>query len=177
MEYNDSIEACKKIHERARYLRGRFLNTVAVIERSLAIILTDYFCTSDPSKREIFFKDIVTSHSFSSRAKKDILVKIVKRDYPRYWDENKTILKDMDDIMTFRNKLAHSIIDVSADALSRPIEEGIGFIDWKEAEPITDKQFNDWEVKANMVTGCLSDIKRLLPFKEKPISEQNIKRD
>jgi len=165
---SERIKAAQKIHERARYLRGRFLNSVACIERDIATILTDYFCTSDQEKRELFFNAIVTAHFFSLKAKKEVLMRIVKKDYPRYWDENNEVLKNLDDIMTFRNKLAHSVVDVSEAALARPIEDGIGFIDWEAGEPITDKQFQEWEVKANMVSSCLIDIKKLLPYKEKP---------
>lgn len=62
------------------------------------------------------------------------------------------------------------MIDVSDEALARPIEEGVGFIQWGKDRPITDSEFEDWEVRANMVSSTLSDIKRLLPYKEKPIA-------
>ena len=156
--YRANKEVAQKIHERARYLRGRFLNHVAVIERDIVLILTDYFCGEDVSVR-----------FFSLRAKANALVKIVKNDYPWFWDENAAILADLDGIINFRNKLAHSVVDVSEQALARPIEEGIGFVEWKEGEPFTDARFQEWEVKANMVLSRLSDLKALLPFKEKPI--------
>ena len=164
----ERMDAARRIHERARYLRGRFLNSVAVIERDIAVILTEYFCTSDPAKQELFFRHVVTSPSFTLRAKKDVLIRIVKNDYPRYWDEHSEVLKDLDEIMAFRNKLAHSVVDVSECALARPLEKGVGFVDWKQGEPITDEQFQEWEVKANMVSTCLVEITRLLPFKERP---------
>lgn len=168
------IAAAKKIHERARYMRGRFLNSVAVLEREIALILTDYFCTSDELKREIFFEDVVTAQFFSLSARKDILIKIVKNDYPLYWDENSKVLKWLDEIIAFRNKLAHSVIDVSDSALSRPIEEGIRFIEWKDGKPITDAEFQHFDAKANTVMSCLNDIKRLLPFKQmKPVTNKD----
>lgn len=163
------IKAAQNIHERARHLRGRFLNSVAVIERDIALILTDYFCTLDQEKRKVFFTHVVTAHFFSLNSRKDVFVRIVKDDYPRYWDENSRVLNDLDAIIRFRNKLAHSVVDVSEQALARSLEEGIGFVEWKDGEPITDADFQEWEVKANMVLSCLSEIKRLLPFKEKPI--------
>lgn len=170
------IIAAKKIHERARDLRGRFLNLVAVIERDVALILVDYFCTEDQDKRKLFFTQVVNAHSLSLNAKKDILVKIVKNDYPSYWDKNSDILKTLDEILQFRNKLAHSVVDVSEEALARPIDKGIGFIEWKEGEPVTDADAEEWEVKANMVLSCLSDIKRLLRFKEKKCLTTNSSR-
>lgn len=168
MDYKERVRACEKIHEKARYLRGAFLNSVASIDREISLLLTDYFCTTDDEKREIFFTKVVNAHFFSLSSKKEVLVNIVKKDYPDYWDENGKILKDLDDIIQFRNKLAHSVIDVSDEALARPIEEGIGFIEWKKGEPITDEEFNNFAVMANMVGGCLKEIKSLLPFKEKP---------
>ena len=167
-EYRKKVAAAEKLHEKARYLRGRFLNSVAVIERDMAVILTEYFCTADENKRVLFFGKV--AEKLSLQRKKEILIDIVKNDYPRYWEENKQFLTDLQNIQELRNKLAHSVIDVSDDALARPIEEGVGFVQWGKDKPITDREFEDWEVRANMVSSTLSDIKRLLPFKEKPIA-------
>ena len=145
-----TIQACERIHERARYIRGRFLNSVAVIERKIALILTDYFCTSDEGKRELFFTEIVNGHFFPLNSKKGILLKIIQMDYPRYWKENKITLKALDDIQKFRNKLAHSVVDVSEDALKRPLDEGVGFIEWNDGKPITERDFEQWERRINM---------------------------
>ncbi len=166
--YRDKVAAAQKLHERARYLRGRFLNSVAVIERDIAVILTEYFCTVDESKRELFFEKV--AETLSLQKKKEILIEIVKNDYPRYWEENKKFLTDLQQIQEFRNKLAHSVLDVSDDALARPLEDAVGFVQWKKGVPITDEEFQEWEVRANMLSSTLSDIKRLLPFKEKPLA-------
>jgi len=166
-EYKKKVAAAEKIHKKARYLRGCFLNSVAVIERDIAVILTEYFCTIDEYKRVLFFNKV--AGKFSLNQKKEILIDIVKNDYPRYWENNKQFLIDLQSIQEFRNKLAHSVVDVSDEALSRSIEEGVGFVQWRQGEPVTDKEFEEWGVKANMVSSVLSDIKRLLPFKEKPI--------
>lgn len=166
MEQQEMIRAAQLIHEKARYYRGRFLNSVACIEHDIAHILTDYFCTSDPGKRKIFYDDVVTRSFFSLNRKKDILMQIVQTDYPHYWAENQKVLSAFQEILEFRNKLAHSLVDVSEEALSRPIGKGIGFTDWKDGRPITEEEFNGWDVKANMIYSCLKDIKRLLPFKQ-----------
>jgi hypothetical protein len=167
-EYKKKVRTVEKIHEKARYLHGRFLNSVAVIERDIAVILTEYFCREDEFKKDLFFNQV--AEKFSLNKKKDILIEIVKNDYPRYWEENKQFLINLQSIQEFMNKLAHSVVDVSDEALHRPINEGIGFIQWKRGAPITDREFEEWEVKANMVSSILIDIKRLLPFKEKPIT-------
>jgi hypothetical protein len=168
MEYQEKIRAAKIVHEKARNYRGRFLNSVACIEHDIAHILSEYFCTSDPEKRKIFYEDIITKAFFSLNRKKDILIRIVQADYPLYWEENREVLSAFQEILEFRNKLAHSLVDVSDEALARPIEEGIGFTDLKEGKPITEQEFDDWDVKASMIYSCLRDIRCLLPFKEKP---------
>lgn len=76
----------------------------------------------------------------------------------------------MQNIQEFRNKLAHSVVDVSDEALARPLDEGVGFVQWKKGTPITENEFQDWEVRTSMVNSKLSEIKRLLPYKEKPIA-------
>ncbi len=53
--YHKKVTAAERLHDKARYLRGRFLNSVAVIECDIAVILTKYFCAVDESKRELFF--------------------------------------------------------------------------------------------------------------------------
>ncbi|MCX5701702.1 MAG: hypothetical protein NTW64_01825 [Candidatus Omnitrophica bacterium] len=166
MEEREKIQAAQLIHEKARYYRGRFLNSVACIEHDIAHLLTDYFCTSDPGKRKIFYEDIATGSFFNLNRKKGILIRIVQADYPHYWEENQEVLSAFQKVIELRNKLAHSIVDVSEEALARPIKEGIGFTDLDDGRPITEQEFNDWDIKANMIHSCLRDIKRLLPFKQ-----------
>jgi hypothetical protein len=167
-KYLKSVTAAEKLHKKARYIRGRFLNFVAVIEHDIDVILTRYFCTEDEYKRALFFSKV--TEKISLNKKKEILIDIVKNDYPQYWDENKQFLTDLQKIQEFRNKLAHSIIDISEEALARPIEEGVGFVQWGKDKPITDREFEEWELRAKMVLSTLLSIKRLLPYKEKPIT-------
>lgn len=166
--YNNKRQAADKLHKKARYMRGRFLNSVAVIERDIATILTEYFCINNEVKRELFFFKV--AEKLSLQKKKEILIEIVKADYPRYWEKNKEFLNNFQQLQEFRNKLAHSVLDISDEALMRPLEEGVGFIQWKKGAPVTDKEFQDWEVKANMIHSILNEIMLLLPFKEKPIT-------
>lgn len=166
MDEKQRIAAAKKLHEKARQLRGRFLNHVAVIERRMAVIITEYFCREDEEKRDMFFEKV--AERLPLRTKRDILFDIVKHDHPSFWDENKDVLTNLQRIQEFRNKLAHSVLDISDEALSRSLEEGIGFIQWNKGKPVTDAEFDDMVVAANMVIGVLGDIRMLLPYKEKP---------
>jgi hypothetical protein len=161
----DKYKAARRLHEQARQYRGRFLNSVACIEHDLARLLTDYLCSPDESKRILFYENVATK--FSLEEKKRLLLKIVEADYPNYWEEHEGILKSLSEIQTFRNKLAHSIIDVSDEALARPLDQGVGFVQWQKAKPVTEREFEEWDVKAGMVLSCLKEIQTLLPFKQR----------
>ena len=125
MTEDEKYHAMRNIHARARDMRGGFLNRVAVIEHRMANILTDYFCRDCPDKQKLFFEHIATSGSFGLRAKKRILYRIIKQDYPRYWEREQEHLKEFDQVADFRNRLAHCVIDVSDEVISRPLDEGI----------------------------------------------------
>ena len=156
----ENIRKGQMIHEQAKFLRGRFLNFVAVIEYDMAEIITDYFCQKDEDKHELFFNNIASNMSLYQ--KKKIIINIIKIEAPDYYTKNKEIIDDIQSIQEFRNKLAHSMVDVSETTIDRPLEEGIGFIQWKKGEPITESIFNDWEIRAGQILSMLTDIKRIL---------------
>ena len=162
---HENFVAAGRLHARAREYRGRFLNHIAVIERDIALLLTEYFCTSDLVKQELFFERVACKMSLEE--KRTLLIEVVKREHPSYWNEHATFLKDLQELQAFRNKLAHSVLDVSDEALARPLEAGVGFLQWKNGTPIPESELNDWCVRANMVSSTLAGIKMLLPYRER----------
>ena len=54
----ENYAAARRLHAQAREYRGRFLNHIAVIERDLALLLTEYFCSSDPATQALFFERV-----------------------------------------------------------------------------------------------------------------------
>lgn len=164
MNYEEKKKAAERLHEKARDMRGRFLNHAAVIERQLAVIITGYFCGDNEEKRELFFERV--AERLSLQMKKEILIDIVSNDYPEFWEENKELVNQLSEVQAFRNKLAHSTVDVSDEALDRPLKEGISFLQWKGGQLVTDQEFDDLVVKANAILSVLEDVQNLLPFKE-----------
>lgn len=87
------------------------------------------------------------------------------RSQPKYValdDEKIKKAKLIHEIKVFRDMLAHSILDMNEDTISRPIEEGISFIEFQIGKPITDEEFEEWEIKVNMVSSDISSLKSLL---------------
>jgi Mg2+ and Co2+ transporter CorA len=154
MDYEDRVLACKKIHEKANSFRGLFLNRVAVIEEKISTMLTNMLPLED--KRRPFAKRPLEK-------KRQILFKKIQDDYSWYWNENKRHLEPLEEIIKFRNKLAHSVLDVTEQTLERPIADGVGFAGWERGKPVTDAYFNETIVKTTMIISCLSDIGKFLP--------------
>ena len=165
------IDAAQQIHEVARQYRGRFLNLVANIEHDLAHLLADYFCPADHGKRDIIYSELFAGGGFSLNQKKALFLEIVRKDYPLYWDENKPILDAFAIVQRFRNKLAHSKVNVDEAILLRPIAEGVGFTDWEGGAPITQQEFDGYNAKATMILTCIAEVRRLLPFKQRPVND------
>lgn len=136
---------------------------MAVIERDMALMITEFFCQDDEYKQQIFFERIAEKLSFER--KKEILFEVLKTGYADWWEKYKDLRSELSVVQEFRNKLAHSTIDVSEEALARPLEDGIGFIQWKKGEAITELVFDDLVVKANMASSALTEIKQLLSFR------------
>jgi len=162
----DLMSANRKIHEKANFYRGLFLNRVAVIDSTISTMLANYFCPTDKRKWQLLRSKALSN---SIQRKKELLFEIVQKDYPDYWNDHKEHLEPLTEIIKFRNQLAHSMLDTSEDALKRPLAEGVGFLDWNNGSPVTDLYFDEFVVKTTMVLSCLSDITTLLPYIENPL--------
>ncbi len=174
MNYDEKVKAAQEIHEKAKQFRGHFINSVAVIEQEIALILTEYYSRTDvPEEYKKVLRDARKCKFQKLDKNTNALLKIIKNYYLNYWDRYCCILEDIDKIRVFRNKIAHSPVDISEDALNRPIQEGVGFIEWNKGKPLSEADFQDWNARTNMIVGTLRDIKRVLPFKEISIIEND----
>ena len=165
MHYNTKVAKAKELHEAARQLRGRFLNSVAVIDVKIGEFLASYFC-NDEKRRALFMSEITTNQSFALRTKVNLLKKIVKSEFDFYLEEYPEIFNELEKIRKFRNELAHATIDVSDKALERGPEIGIGFVFYKNGKKhvkvISPKQAEDYHVRTNMLLSNLTNLLRLI---------------
>jgi len=163
---DERFQAYRKLHESVREIRGRILNSVAVIDVKISEILTAYFCNDD-KKRALLMSEVFSNQAYGLRTKIMLLETIVKRDFDFYIKDkdNDCLFKDLDRLRKFRNDLAHATIDVSEKAHKNADKE-VGFVFYKNGERKTKivsfKKADDYRVKANMVSGCLTEIGRLL---------------
>jgi hypothetical protein len=155
----------EKYHEFARELRGRYLNSAAVLDTQLAEILTEYFCKDD-YRRDLFFSEIATGQQLGFRVKIELLTKILKIDCKGYLNIHPELLKTLNRIKDYRNKLAHATIDVSDEALSKDKISGVGLVTYRKGKKVIDfitfEEAEERQVEINMMFSNITDIKRLL---------------
>lgn len=164
-DYDKKVSTAQKYHGLAREIRGRYLNSVAVLDTYLAEIITEYFC-KEGNRKDLFYSEMATSQHLSLRNKRDILWKIINIELKPHLKECKDINKKIDSILTYRNKLAHATIDVSEEALSVEKVKGVGFVEYKDGQRVVtyfseeESQFKQAEL--NTLLGDIKSIKTLL---------------
>jgi hypothetical protein len=164
MERDGKIRLAQRLHSYVRDWRGRVLNTVAVIERDIALLISSYFCEEE--KKYFFFSEVATSHFFSFRSKINILKKILKKDYQFCLDQNPDFFREIERVIEFRNLIAHSPIDTSDEALERDPKEGVGFVSYsdgvKSIKVITEAGFNEMNGIMGNVSSELATLMRFV---------------
>ena len=164
-DYDKKVSTAQKYHGLAREIRGRYLNSVAVLDTYLAEIITDYFCKKG-QRKDLFFSEIATGQHLSLRNKKDILWKIMNIELKPYLKDYKDLNKKIDSILIFRNKLAHATIDVSEEALSVDKVIGVGFVEYKDGKRVvhyfTKEESEYKQAELNTLLGDIKGIKTLL---------------
>jgi hypothetical protein len=164
MEHDEKIRLAERLHSYVRDWRGRILNTVAVIERNIALLISSYFCREE--KKYFFFSEIATSHFFSFGSKINILKKILKKDYQFCLDQNPDFFREIERVMEFRNLIAHAPIDISDEALERDPKEGVGFVSYsdgvKSIKVFSEADFNEMSGIMGNVTSELATLMRFV---------------
>ena len=138
MNEDERFKANRKLHESVREIRGRILNSVAVIDVKISEILTAYFCNDD-KKKALLMSEVFSNQAYGLRTKTKLLETIVKRDFDFYIKDNACLFKDLDGLRKFRNDLAHATIDVSEKAHKNADKE-VGFVFYKNGGPTTSRE-------------------------------------
>jgi hypothetical protein len=164
-DYERKVSTAQKYHEMARQIRGRYLNSVAVLDTELAEIITEYFCKEGP-RRDLFFSEIATSQQLSIRVKKEIFFKIFKTHLKDYVKDYPLLNKRFDSVINYRNSLAHATIDVSEEALIKDKVTGVGFVGYKngkrEVQFISREDADFRQAEINTLLGDIRDIRKLV---------------
>lgn len=167
-DYDRKVAQAQRLHEAVRQLRGRLLNTLAVIDVGVSRLLAAYFCHDD-DRRDLAFSEVFVSR-LRLEYKARLLEKIVKKEFGWYLERHTpNVFKDLHEVREFRNTLAHAAVDVSDEALAKDPKQEIGFVYYKDGErrvkQVTAKIADDIQVKANVVSTSLIELGRLFGVK------------
>jgi hypothetical protein len=115
MTYEEKIQSSMRLHEYVRNWRGQLINSVSVIDLQLALIISKFFAKEE--RFLLFFSEVATSQSMTFSKKREMMRIIFQQDPLLETDKDRNLLKELQEIGTFRNILAHSVLDVSEEAL------------------------------------------------------------
>ena len=156
----ESLAQSKILHKLAAELRGKFLNKSAWIETLLGDILASYFC-SDVNRRVLFSE---VANDMRSSTKAALLEKILQHSFPQLREAHPRLKKRLDSLRTFRNRLAHSHIDTSEDALAAKKFDEVTFVFYEDEEMkrqcVTRADAKRRATEANQLQNDLLDIQR-----------------
>jgi hypothetical protein len=167
-EENEKVAKVQHLHERVRQLRGRLLNTLAVIDVRVSRLLAAYFCHND-DRRNLAFSEVFVSR-LRLEYKARLLEKIVKKEFSWYLERHTpNVFKDLHEVREFRNTLAHATVDVSEEALAKDPAKEVGFVYYKDGQRkvklVTAEIATEIQVRANMVSTSLMELGTLLGLK------------
>jgi len=161
----ERIGRAKRLHEVVRQLRGRLLNSLAVIDVDVSRLPAAYFCQND-QRRDLAFSDVfMTPLRLEYKAR--LLERIVSKDYGWFLEDRRgSLFRDLETVRKLRNTLAHATVDVSDEALAKDPKEELGFVYYRngrrEVKHVTPLILRDLDVKVSMIVTRLIELGRVL---------------
>lgn len=160
-------EAAKKRqkHLQAAEWRGIFLNQCAALEHELSENIALFFCETE-DRRLLFLSDVANDGFFTASKKRELVVRIAKRNYPSFYEGFKHVAEDLQDIFEIRNILAHASLNNDP----QDNKDGLCFVYCKAGKVrkrvITDTELNDLRIRIKMCITSLEDMKKLYPYRD-----------
>ena len=104
--------------ESAKY-RGRVIEMSVYLENVLARFLSYYFASEN--KREIL--NSMVFDRMDLQRKLNTLKSIIKTNHPKVWKREQSKLKRIDKLISFRNNLAHSVLNSTYEGKNKLMEK------------------------------------------------------
>ena len=100
-------ENLRSIAELAARLRGYFISRTVWLDMLVSDIIASYFCQRE-RRRDLFFSEIVNGGDITFSKKIDLLIAILRFDFPDLLKQSPKLKDDLDNIRRLRNRMAHS---------------------------------------------------------------------
>ena len=143
-------------------IRGPFLEQAIFIERIIDGIVSNHFCL-DETRRNFFFSLIMPEIVFFKKI--NIIKQLLKLHYPDLDIKYPKLNKELENIINFRNEIAHAMLDTSDEFMSKKYLDRIQFKSFKKG------QTEPHEVTSEDIKEKLKDCTRIILMLAKIQSE------
>ena len=104
----------RDLHEKNLLFRGFIINSTIEIERKIDDLLAGFFCATEEKQNEL--KELLLfTERISFDHKREMLSNILQSKYPDFIEQNKSLIRDLEDIAPHRNRFAHLEIVLAKD--------------------------------------------------------------
>jgi len=130
---NPVLRHLMQVEEKSIDVRGRFLAQAIRIESVIEDIISCHFCP-DEDKSRLFRSLIMNNTDFTFSSKIKILEKLLKKYYADLFDRYPKIINDANKIRRFRNKIAHTDLDLSQKVWAERRSDRIRLVYYEDGE-------------------------------------------
>lgn len=114
-------------------IRAPFLEQAIAIDRLVADIISQHFCPNE-EKRNLFFSLITNGTTITFSASINMLKTLLKVCYPDLDDKHSELIRELEKIRDFRNRIAHSMLDTSDEYLEKGYTDRIRLVFHRDGE-------------------------------------------
>lgn len=113
MENREKIDSL--IQEKDTFIRGNILKNTVYVERCMDFIISRYYCSAE--KQNEFRECVLWNRSFNFDFKMQLLKIVLEKERPKFKEKYKKEINWIQNVMEFRNVVAHALIDTSEEAV------------------------------------------------------------
>jgi len=110
----EEVEQLKPLYDLSKEIRGSFLDQAIIVESFIDEIISQHFCP-EKTRRILYFSSVPPELTFHRKIK--IFETILETCYPKLIERHSNLMKEIDEIRAFRNRIAHSILESSRNFL------------------------------------------------------------
>jgi len=136
----------REIYDKAINFRGRIINAITLLERHIDVIISDYFCGTNPKSDELM-NVVFATNKITFDSKREVLKYVLTKGvYINILNDNPSLFSDLIKIGDFRNILAHHPICTTEEADKEYLDNNkIGFTKFKNSAD--DHFYSEDEIK------------------------------
>lgn len=151
----------QQLYQLAKEIRGPYLDQAITIELLVGDIISQHFCPEE-DRRNLFFSLVISELNFFAKIR--ILEKLLELRYPDLVKKHPTIISELEKVRSFRNRIAHSMLDTSDEFLAKGYTDRIQLDIYKDGkrkqQVVTRAEINERLATCTRLVLVLRDIRK-----------------